>query len=170
MLKYVNCAFFYFKVCKSAIISRIEIEHWIKRCSKFLFHLLDILELKVYSEGILDIYSYHSINQTVLSMFYKSGYEWYINKPLCKIIRLESFLIKVSVQKLYITTVITVWFVKHSLPNPNSQIDQYVQKFPSFHSQIKCLKLFESSVNNNNKIIQYCLLHQHSNRVPSTAD
>lgn len=47
---------------------------------------------KVFTEGHLD--SHHSINQKILSshtyivfrnkMFFKSGYEGYMNKPLCR--------------------------------------------------------------------------------------
>ena len=81
------------------IIFQNKNQHWIKPGSKFLFHFVDILESKVFTERILDIFLYHSINQKILSlvikniyflpvfrnkMFYKSGSEWYMNKPLCK--------------------------------------------------------------------------------------
>ena len=42
-------------------------EDWIKPGSKLLFHFLDILETKRITEGILDIFSYHSINQKIVS-------------------------------------------------------------------------------------------------------
>ena len=70
-------------------------EDRIKRGSKLFFHFLYILETKENTEGILDISNYHSINQKILStphfrhvfryrIWCKSGYEWYINNPLCK--------------------------------------------------------------------------------------
>jgi len=45
----------------------IEQKSWMKSGLKLLFHLFDILEPKVFTEGILDISVYHSTNQKILS-------------------------------------------------------------------------------------------------------
>ena len=44
--------------------------------ARFLFflHFVDILEAKVFTEGILDISFYHSLNQKILSTAYKKPF------------------------------------------------------------------------------------------------
>ncbi len=44
-----------------------KIEHWIKPDLIFLFDIVNILEFKVFIEGILDFSFYNSINQKILS-------------------------------------------------------------------------------------------------------
>ena len=46
-------------------------EHWIKPGSKLLFQFLDMVEPKFFTQGILDISFYQSINQKILSTVIK---------------------------------------------------------------------------------------------------
>ncbi len=57
---------------KHAQICINVLEHCTKPGSKFLFRFVDILELKVFTEGILDIFLHYSINQKILSTVRKT--------------------------------------------------------------------------------------------------
>jgi len=59
-------------------------EHWIKPDSKFLFHFVDILGAKIFTEGILDISFYRSINQIQPSTaIKKSIFSLFLGKKCC---------------------------------------------------------------------------------------
>ena len=65
----------YIKTKQNALICILRQDtkhhHWLKPDSKLLFHYVDTLEMKLYTEGIVDMSSYQPINQEIPSVVIK---------------------------------------------------------------------------------------------------